>query len=111
MLGMLNYSATSLDRFHQRPTNSPTTTYYRSRLMSRLNARIASGEDQIGDDVLIAVGGASAAITEVRYGIYTDADSAELQSHLRGLYSLVQLLGGWSAAMSRGGTAAWFLNW
>jgi hypothetical protein len=111
MLGMMNYSAASIDRFHQRPVNSPTTNFYRSKLMSRLKARIASGDDPTGEDVLIAVGGASAAITEVRYGIYTAADLSELQSHLRGLYALLQVYGGWPAVFSRGGTAAWFLSW
>jgi hypothetical protein len=111
MLAMQNYSAASLDRSRRNGVASPVSLLWRSRLMPALKAHLDSEASSPSDQLLLAVGGASAAITETRYGISNATENQELDAHLHGLSTMIILRGGWLIMASQGSTLSWFLYW
>ena len=112
LLGMLNYSAASRDRLNQVRGRSPATLRYRSELFKNVNAVITACDPTAIDKVMVTIGGAIASINENRYGIITVEENRELQIHLSGLYTLIELRGGWRAVADRAPPVLqWFLYW
>lgn len=111
MLGLMNYSAASLDRFRGSGVKSAASVLHHNRLVSGLKLHLNSEGSSPTDDLLVAVGSASATITETRYGIFDDTERQELDFHLRGLQTLINLRGGWSYLVSQGSALSWFLCW